>query len=106
MITDYKDAPPATVGLVFREGLRAAIINQLQERKAIVNGNTVNISSFGTSLSFLIYFDAEQEENCLEFTDRDVLSKYLNRREDPQAWMMVLLGFLEKRYKAASCNPS
>ena len=75
----FKDVPPPPVGLVFREGLRGAIQQTFPTCK-VETGNMM-----GIPLGIPIYFDPDQEEDCLQFTDKEALQKYLNRREDPQA---------------------
>lgn len=44
-----------------------------------------------------IYWDADQEEDCIQFTDERVLRLYLNRKEDPKAWGEYLAELLNRK---------
>ncbi|MFN6460833.1 MAG: hypothetical protein RMZ41_003170 [Nostoc sp. DedVER02] len=86
LVDDFKQQPePIPCGVVFRLALKEAIMNHFP--KADDRGCLPIIG-------LPIYFDAQQQEDCLVFEDRELLIAYLNRDKDPQAWAMQLVKHL------------
>lgn len=71
-------------GVVFKVSLRAEVIRKMPYR-------TPGSTNFNQLFSIPIYFDDDQQEDCIVFEDSDLLYTYLNRQSDPYSWAKALV---------------
>lgn len=80
----FKPNQPEIIGIVCKPSLelliRARIIEQ--SYSPLSNGGLVGVD---------VYADADQQADILAFSDRNLLSAYLNRKNEPRKWIEVLL---------------
>lgn len=91
--------PPGPIAFVFPIRLQAAVMAYFERSQG--SDIRVHLQS-GVSTPNLagmeVYFDHEQQIECLAFYDREGLRLYLNRMNDPTAW----LKYLEDQYRPLS----
>jgi hypothetical protein len=95
LVDDFKQqSEPIPCGMVFCLALKEAIMNHFPK---------ADDQSCLTIIGLPVYFDAQQQEDCLVFEDRELLIAYLNRDKDPHAWAMQLAKHLPNQLKLDEC---
>ncbi len=71
--------PGGPVGIVVRPDLYSRVLHEF------IRTGTLNPAAQ------FVYYDHEQQEECLLFDDRILLIAYLRRKEQPAAWLDAVL---------------
>lgn len=84
-------------GVVFRSSIKEAILAAI----SIERSEDFFMKMVG---GIPVFFDNEQQEDCIVFEDRELLNAYLKRQEDPRTWATELVKRLPNQKSLEDIN--
>jgi len=87
---EFEQKPRIPVGIVFKASLKSQIEKHFEKQVPITESPTNPVLPVIAIPGVAIFYDHDQQADCIKFFDNKALSLYLNRKEHPEEWAKYL----------------